>query len=271
MRVSSLHIHPVKSLRAVDVTNAVVEPKGLAGDRRWMVVGPDGRFITQRDHPVLATICARLADDGLILSAPDAGEILATPPDGANRRNVVVWSSEIDAPVAGDAVAAWLTEVVGTPANLAYMDPDADRMKDSIWTEQPVPVSFADAFPILVTTTGSLTGLNEDIEKHGGAPVPMSRFRPNLVVDCDEPWAEDHWRSLRIGSVEIDLVKPSDRCIVTTIDQASGKSMGKEPIAALARTHKSTDPRINGVIFGMNAVPRSTGEISVGDEVIVST
>jgi uncharacterized protein YcbX len=131
----------------------------------------------------------------------------------------------------------------------------------------PAPVSFADAFPVLVTNTGSLTALNQDIEGHGGAAVPMARFRPNVVIECDEPWAEDEWMQLRVGEVVFDLVKPSDRCIVTTTDQRTGARMGKEPLASLARIHRSTDPRINGVIFGENAVPRELGVISVGDDV----
>ncbi|MGD9799180.1 MAG: MOSC domain-containing protein [Parvularculaceae bacterium] len=157
--------------------------------------------------------------------------------------------------------------MLGEEVELVHMDERALREKASVWTPSPVPVSFADAFPILVTTTGSLAALNEDIEKHGGDPVPMARFRPNIVIDCDEPWAEDHWSQLKIGDVILDLVKPSDRCIVTTTDQKTGERMGKEPLASLARIHRSTDPRINGVIFGENAAPRTLGEISVGDNV----
>ncbi len=270
MRVASLHIHPVKGMRAVDVTRARVEPRGLAGDRRWLVVDEAGVFLTQRTHPRLATINAAIEDDALVLSAEGAPPLRARRPPGEKRRQVVVWDAHVSAALADEAAGKWLSSLIGENAELVFMDEKARREKSSIWTPAPVAVSFADAFPILVTTTGSLKALNLDIGAHGGEPVPMARFRPNIVIDCEEPWAEDRWRLLKMGDVVLDLVKPSDRCIVTTTDQQTGRRMGKEPLAALARVHPSWDSRINGVIFGMNAVPRALGDIAVGDRVIAS-
>lgn len=271
MRVASLHIHPVKGMRAVDVARAQVEARGLAGDRRWLVVDANGVFLSQRSHAHLATMTARLTKGGLGLAAEGFGEIDIERPSGDARRNVIVWDAEIDAAATDDATSAFLSDLIGEEAHLVYMDSGARRVKASVWTPSPVPMSFADAFPALVTTTASLAALNADIEKHGGARVQMARFRPNIVIDCDEPWAEDRWTQLAIGDVVLDLVKPCDRCIVTTTDQLTGERMGKEPLAALARVHRSTDPRINGVIFGENAVPRRLGEIAVGDGVIASS
>lgn len=268
MRVASLHIHPVKGMRAVDVARANVETRGLAHDRRWLVVDELGVFLTQRSHPRLATIDASVTEAGIILSTDGVPPVAVARPGGRKRRRVIVWGSEIDAARADVSASLWLSPLVGENADLVYMDDAALRMKESVWTPAPVPISFADAFPILVTTTGSLAALNHDIVRHGGDPVPMARFRPNVVIDCEEPWAEDHWDRLRIGDVVLDLVKPSDRCIVTTTDQKTGARMGKEPLGALARIHRSTDPRINGVIFGENAVPRTPGAIAVGDAVI---
>lgn len=267
MRVASLHIHPVKALRAVDVTRAKVEAKGLEHDRRFLVVDANGVFLTQRSHPQMATITARLTSSGIAVSADGFGEIDIKRPSGETRRNIVVWNAEVDAAATDEAASAFVSDLIGEEAHLVFMDEKALRLKASVWTPAPVPVSFADAFPVLVATTGSLAALNEDIVKNGGDPVPMARFRPNVVIDCDEPWAEDRWTQIRIGEIALDLVKPSDRCIVTTTDQKTGRRMGKEPLAALARIHRSTDPRINGVIFGENAVPRTLGEIKVGDEV----
>lgn len=267
MRVAALHIHPVKGMRALDVERATVEPLGLAGDRRWLVVDSKGVFLTQRGCPVLATINARLDGDALVLARDDAAPVKIQRPDGAARRRVTVWDASIDAACAGEDAARKISALIGEDAWLVYMDERALREKKSVWTADAVAVSFADAFPVLVTTTGSLKALNADIDKHGGDAVPMARFRPNVVIDCDEPWAEDRWRRLDIGDVSLDLVKPSDRCIVTTTDQQTGERMGKEPLAALARIHRSWDARINGVIFGMNAVPRAMGEIRVGDGV----
>lgn len=267
MRIHSLHIHPVKAMRAVDLDRATVEARGLAHDRRWLAVNAEGMFLTQRGNPKLATISARVTRNGLALSAGECGEVDIARPDGARRRKVIIWDSQVDAAAAGPSASAFLSDVLGEEAHLVFMDEKALRLKESVWTPSPEPVSFADAFPVLVTTTGSLAALNRDIETHGGEAAPMARFRPNIVVDCDEAWAEDNWGKLQIGEVVLDLVKPSDRCIVTTTDQSTGARMGKEPLAALARIHRSADPRINGVIFGENAVPRVLGDISVGDSV----
>ena len=267
MRVASLHIHPVKGMRACNVASAEVEARGLSGDRRWLVVNADGKFLTQRSHPQLATITPQQTQAGLTLSAENFGEIEVATPDGAARRDVVVWDAPVNAAAADPGASAFLSEIMGEPAHLVFMDDVAQRLKDSVWTSAPVPVSFADAFPVLVTNTGSLTALNKDITAHGGEVVPMARFRPNIVIECDQPWAEDGWSRLRIGEVVLDLVKPSDRCVVTTTDQQTGARMGKEPLASLARIHRSTDPRISGVIFGENAVPRAKGQIAVEEAV----
>ena len=268
MRIASLHVYPVKGMRANDVETAVVEPRGFRHDRRWLAVDPEGTFLTQRSHPALATIDAATTPHGLTLAADGFGAVEIQEPSGSRRRNVVVWGTEVDAAAAespeGDA---FLSKILGTTAHLVFMDDAAQRVKDSEWTTDPVPVSFADAFPILVATTGSLAMLNRDIEQHGGTPVPMARFRPNLVIENEEPWAEDHWQRLQIGEITIDLVKWSDRCIVTTTDQRTGERPNKEPLASLARIHRSTDPRIKGVLFGVNAVPRSFGTLRAGDPV----
>lgn len=267
MRCVSIHVHPVKGMRAVDVSSAKVEVRGFRDDRRWLCVDANGKFLTQRSHPQLATVSATPTAFGISLSADGVGEIEISRPAGDERRKVVVWDAEVDAAATDTSASAFLSKLTGDETHLVFMDEKARRLKCSVYTPTPVPVSFADAFPVLVTTTGSLAALNRDIEKHGGVAVPMARFRPNLVVDCEEPWAEDHWKALQIGEIVLDLVKLCDRCIVTTTDQKTGERISKEPLAGLARVHRSTDPRIKGVIFGMNAVPRTLGEVRIGDPV----
>lgn len=267
MRVVSLHIYPVKGMRAVDVGRARVTPIGFERDRRWLVVEPNGTFITQRSHPRLATITALAEDGGVTLLADGMEPLHVAAPDGGDRMRVIVWESTVDAARASVEAAQWLSEYMGAALALAYMDSRAHRAKDSVWVPAPVPVSFADGYPVLVATTGSLAALNDDIERHGGEAVPMRRFRPNLVIDSDKAWQDDTWKTLRVGSVKFDLVKPSERCIVTTTDQMSGERKGPEPIAALTRLRRSGDPRITGVLFAWNGVPRTLGEIAVGDEV----
>jgi hypothetical protein len=268
MKVHSLHIYPIKGTRAVDVARASVELRGLEGDRRWLVVDANGRFITQRSHPKLATITAQPTRTGLRLSAPGASEILVERPSPSHRAHTVVWRHEVDAAVADEAAAAWLSDYVGQPLRFVYMDAAAERLQRNEWVDG-APVSFADAYPVLIATTASLAAVNAEIERAGGERVTMRRFRPNIVVDCDEAWVEDFWRTIRIGDVEIELVKPCDRCVVTTKDQETGEGRGPEPIASLARLRRSADPRINGVLFGWNAVPKVLGAVSVGDSVEV--
>lgn len=269
MKVHSLHIYPIKGTRAADVARASVGPRGLEGDRRWLVVDANGRFITQRSHPKLATITAQPTRTGLRLSAPGAGEVLVERPLASNRVDAVVWRHEVNAAVADEASAAWLSDYFGQPLRLVYMDAAAERLQRNEWVDG-APVSFADAYPVLIATTASLAAVNAEIERAGGERVTMRRFRPNIVVDCDEAWGEDFWRVVRIGGVEFELVKPCDRCVVTTKDQETGEGRGPEPIASLARLRRSADPRINGVLFGWNAVPKTLGSVAVGDAVEVA-
>jgi uncharacterized protein YcbX len=203
----------------------------------------------------------------LRLSAPGASEILVERPPVGQRLDVTVWQHRVSAALADASVSAWLSQLFGEALRLAYMDGAAERLQRNIWVEDAVPVSFADAYPVLIATTASLAAVNAEIERAGGTAVPMRRFRPNIVVDCDDAWAEDFWRVLRIGGAEFELVKPCDRCVVTTKDQETGEATGKEPLASLARLRRSADPRLNGVLFGWNAAPRTLGQIAVGDAV----
>jgi uncharacterized protein YcbX len=272
VRVASLHFYPVKGARAVNPDGVRVAPRGLDGDRRWLVVDRTGMFHTQRSRAGLATIIAEpIAGGGLRLSAPGVADLTVQVPSGAGRLDVTVWDSTVSAAVADASAHAWVSAVLGDDVLLVHMDERAERLKRGIWTAEPLPVTFADAYPVLIATTGSLAALNAEIVQRGGAAVPMARFRPNIVIDCDEPWREDYWKVLRIGGIEVDLVKPCDRCVVTTKDQLTGESMGKEPLASLARLRMSGDPRVKGVLFGWNVVPRALGRVEIGDKVEVLT
>lgn len=268
MRVVSLHVYPLKGGRAFDVERAQLTALGFENDRRWLVAQPDGRFITQRSHGLLAAITATPTAAGITLAAPGTSGIEVARPDGRARLPVTIWQNTVDAALADEASHQWLSRFLGEEMRLVYMDGRAQRLKEGIWAP-PLPMSFADAYPVLVTTSGSLAAVNEEIERSGGAPITMRRFRPNIVIDSDEPWAEDFWRRLQIGATELDLVKPSDRCVVTTRDQLTGATTGDEPLRALGTLRRSADPRINGVLFGWNSVPRLPGPIAVGDEVEV--
>lgn len=261
MRVSAISIYPVKALHGRTVSEATVEPWGLAGDRRWMVVDDRGRFVTQRQHPLLATIGVEPAFNGLILSHAGAGTIRISQPDPAAPRHVVtVWRDSVLAADGGDDAAEFLTRIVGESCRLVFMaDPHGARPVDPAYAAPEDRVSFADGFPLLATTEASLADLNHRL----ASPVPMSRFRPNIVVAGSGAWAEDGWRWLRVGPVVFESVKPCSRCVVTTVDQDAGhKSQDLEPLTTLKTFRRDLSGQ---VIFGQNLIPRGTGTIRVGD------
>ena len=233
MKIKSLHIYPIKSGQGVDLGGAEVRARGLAGDRRFMLVDASGKFITQRQNPKLAQMQVEITDAGISISLPNNEPLLASFPGSADRKEVTVWRNTVDAALVSGAINAALSSWLGQEAALVYMDDKAERLASEKWTSAPSPVSFADGYPILITTTASLAALNNHILEQGGAAVPMTRFRPNIVVDCDTPWAEDEWRQIKIGGVVLDLVKPCTRCIMTGIDQSTGAKTGRAVLQAL--------------------------------------
>ncbi len=265
MRIASLHVHPVKGMRAVDLPRARIDARGAAGDRRWLVTDEDGVFLTQRTCQALAKVTAAPEGDDLVLSC-EGRKLTVARPSGA-RRAVTVWSDTVEAADAGEEAAGWLSETLGRPARLYYMDDQGERTTSGRWGPKK-PVSFADAYPILVTTSASLDALNEAVAANGGERVPMRRFRPNIVIEGTDPWAEDFWKTIRIGGIDFDLVKPCDRCVVTTLDQSTGEKKGREPLKTLHKIRRSAHPDLPDVaLFGWNASPRGQGELSVGDTV----
>ncbi|GAA2402411.1 MOSC domain-containing protein [Streptomyces glaucosporus] len=265
-RLAALVVHPVKAFAGVGTARAVVEPWGLSGDRRWMVVGPDGAQLTQRGHPRMAQAAAgQLPGGGLRLSAPGMRPLTVGVPDpAAGLVPVEVWRTPVEAAPAAAEAAAWLTEYLGTDARLVHLDaPDRRR---PIAPGHGLPgetVSFADAFPVLLTAVSSLEALNRLVaqgDHPDEGPLPMNRFRPNVVVEGTAPWAEDGWRRIRIGEVRFRVAGPCGRCVVTTTDQATGER-GKEPLRTLARHRRSGGL----LIFGQNLVPECTGTLRTGD------
>jgi uncharacterized protein YcbX len=215
-----------------------------------MVVRPDGRFLSQRTHPALARIqpsCTpstlRLAVDGEAPLEVDASAVLR-----GTRCEVTVWDDLLAATDAGEVAAQWLARAIGTPARLVRVAADHARRASRDWVgERDVPVAFADGFPVLVCSSSSLAALNLRLPQ----PVPMDRFRPNLVIDGLEPFAEDGIRRMTIGAVTLELVKPCTRCSVPGIDQRTGLA-ATDPFPALRAFR--WDAQLRGVTFGVNAV-----------------
>ncbi|MGH1564081.1 MOSC domain-containing protein [Mumia sp. DW29H23] len=268
MRIASLHLYPVKSTAALDVERAAVEPWGLTGDRRWLVVDPTGAKIDPLRHRRVLGVRAVPTADGLRLSAPGHPTLeVPAPVDGVQVRVGITRQPELT--YAGPAAAAWLTVVLGTDVRLVWQQEPRDRTVSASHGGLPGDVlSLADAAPILLTTTASLDQLNAWVaDGPEPAPLAMSRFRPNIVVDGDlVPFVEDGWRSVRLGEVELRFTELCDRCAITTIDPVT-LERGKEPIRTLAQRRKW-----DGVTwFGVRMLPTGAGTLHVGDRVEVVT
>lgn len=261
--VASLHVYPVKSCRGIAVDSFRVTDTGPEWDRRWMIVRPGGMFITQRSHPAMATIAVAIEGSTLRLSAPGRMP-LELPVDHAGRSwPVVVWRSECLGIDAGDEAAAWLTEALGEPLRLVRQDPARPRLANPDYAgPDPHPVSFADAYPVLMISRASL----EDLNKRLPEPIPMARFRPNVVIDGVDAYAEDAMTRFRAGAVVLRGIKRSDRCAITTTDQQTGaRHPRQEPIRTL-KTYRY-DRALKGVVFGQNCVI----EAGVGERLAIGT
>ncbi len=262
-QVSELRVHPVKALRGSTRDRVEIEPWGVAGDRRWMLVDSAGTFVTQRKFPALAPISATNGPDGLVLSGD--GKQLVVPPPGPDDAtlDVTIWRDTVRVASGGAAAAAWLSAMVGIQCRLVYLADPRCRPVNPAYGTPADRVNLADGFPVLLTSLASLAELNRRLPN----PVPMSRFRTNIVVQGCEAWAEDRWRRIRIGPVVFRVVKPCQRCTVTTIDQDTGKRPDKtEPLLALARFRRDVAGRI---MFGQNLIPETTGCIGLNDQIEV--
>jgi uncharacterized protein YcbX len=258
--LSALYRYPVKSLRGEACDAREVGRTGLSGDRRWMVVDRDGRFLTQRQQPRMALIAARLDERGeLHLAAPGMPELRVAPASGG-RIEVVVWGDRLEAVPAGGEAAAWLSDFLALDCRLVSFADDVSRAVDPAYAAATDQVGFADGFPFLLISQASLDDLNARL----GQPLPMLRFRPNLVVEGCAPYAEDGWRRIRIGDVSFRVAKPCSRCIIPTIDPATAER-GQEPLRTLMGYRR----RDNKVYFGQNLVHDSGGHLAVGMSVEV--
>ncbi|MCW4148663.1 MOSC N-terminal beta barrel domain-containing protein [Halomonas janggokensis] len=259
MKIVQLNVYPVKSLQGITLEQTRLHAHGLAWDRRWMLVDPRQRFVTQRQLPALATIGVALTDEHLVLSHPDV-EPLSVPlaePEG-KLRLVSVWNDHCKALPEGPEVTHWLEAALGEQAKgmslVRFATEFTRAVEEDFLDGGAAHTYFSDGYPFLLTTTGSLDALNNALTAGGQAPVPMSRFRPNVVIECDLPWAEDRWATLSesTGTFQFTLRKPCQRCKITTIDQqtAAVPEPG-EPLKTLLSLN--TQPDLKGAHFGQNA------------------
>jgi uncharacterized protein len=256
--LSAIHVYAVKSVAGAAPLESVVELWGLAGDRRWMVVEPGGRYVTQRQQARMALVSAEpLPGGGIRLSAAGHEPLTVAVPERGDAAAVsTVWlhKEAVEVVSAGAAADEWFSGFLGSSVRLVHLDAPARRRPlNPQFARGGETVSLADEFPLLLTTTASLDALNSLIaqgDHPDEGPLPMNRFRPNVVVEGTAPWAEDDWRRIRIGEVVFRVTKPCARCVITTTDQETAER-GKEPLRTLARHRRAGDQ----LLFGQNLVP----------------
>ena len=260
MKLAALYRYPVKSLGGEQYQRLDVQARGFNFDRHWMVVDAQGRFLTQRQQPRMSLINARADDRGALrLRAPGMSDaVIAAPTD--ERIEVTVWGDSVPAISVGSDTDVWLSEFLALPCRLVCFAQDAVRAVDQNFAQPQDQVGFADGFPFLLISKASLDDLNGRLEQ----PVPMLRFRPNLVIDGCHAFAEDDWRRIRIGELEFRVAKPCSRCIIPTIDPATGLR-GQEPLRTLMGYRK----RENKVYFGQNLIHDGIGQLAAGMSVEV--
>lgn len=268
LTLQSITRYPVKSCRGESMQSIAAQPWGLAGDRRWMLVDDEGMVVTAREHPRLVLVRPTPRDDGALdLYEPELPPLHVAVPSAQQQVPVHVWRHAMHAALAADDANAWFSKIVAKPVRLVYLDDPTQRHANPAFGSADDVVSFADGYPIHVTSTASLAALNDAIADgpHAAdAPLPMTRFRPNVVIDGDlRPWEEDGWRRLRIGDALFRCVKGCDRCVLTLVDPETARK-GKEPLYTLARTR-----RFDGATwFGMDLITDTPDAvINVGDEV----
>lgn len=255
--LTGIYIYPIKSVAGFSWETAEVTKQGFQYDRRWMLVDETGKFITQRQVPQMALIRTEIKGNYLIVNAPDQ-DTLSIPIqlDISDRISVQVWRDICKAIPLEKEVSQWFTQFLGIPCQLVYMPENSLRPVDSRYATNNEQVSFADGFPFLLISEASLQDLNSRLEQS----IPMNRFRPNLVVSGCEAFAEDSWRFIRIGSIPFRVVKPCERCVVTTVDQSTG-IRGKEPLFTLTK-YRNQEGKI---LFGQNLIQGQIGVLKVGD------
>jgi uncharacterized protein len=259
--LSGIYVYPIKSAGGIALETATVVERGLQYDRRWMIVDAKGKFLTQRQLPRLSLISVRISLSHLVVDAPDMPTIrLPLQPNSDYRLPVQIWKGRCEAVHAGEDAARWFSHFLNLSCQLVYMPKESSRHVRAQYAVNNEAVSFADAFPFLLTSEASLADLN----KRMTAPVPMHRFRPNLVVTGGEAFAEDCWQQIRISSITFYLVKPCARCSTVMVNQATGVRE-KEPIATLARFRK----RSGKVYFGQNLVHEGRGVLRLADKVVI--
>ena len=267
--LAQINIYPIKSSQGISLPTSMVEPQGLAFDRRFVISDLAGQFITGRTHPKIALIQSKLTMQGLQLNAPNMSELTINYTDFSRHyEDVRVWNDTISAQYCSVVIDTWLSDYLDTPCQLLYFGDNSQRSVKRYENNNNVKLSFADGYPLLAISQASLANLNQKLAFEN--QVGMAQFRPNLVFKNTTAFAEDGWQKIRIGEVEFEVVKPCSRCIFTTVNpQTAQKHDQQEPLTTLKQYRYDHDKK--EVMFGQNLVALNQGMIRVGDKVEVLT
>jgi uncharacterized protein YcbX len=264
LTISQICIYPIKSLAGIPLTRSKVTLRGLEHDRRWVLADKYGKFISQREHPELALLQPVIQGDNMLVSHKHKNRpplLFRMGEPDTKAQNVTVWDDTVQAKPVSNTADAWFSRFLNMPVQLLYMHEDSIRPADHRYAINPTDhVSFADGYPILLISEASLARLNEQATES----VPMSRFRPNVVIKHGEPHIEDRIKIVKVGHNVWHGVKPCGRCIMTTIDQETAQKR-TEPLLTLSKYRKIE----NKVLFGENFIPMAEGEIRIGQQLFV--
>lgn len=263
MKLTGLSTYPLKSLTGIQHDHIEVTKRGLKFDRHWALFDDFGKVITARDFPKLLHLSTEVKTD--TLEVFQKGQKVLSIPFEANTklsRKIQIFSSSADGLVYSDDISNWFSEYLGTSAKLAVVDESEQRViRKKHGGSEGDTVGFADQNPVLIISEASLESLNSKLERS----VTMTHFRPNIVISGCAPHAEDSWKMIKIGSCEFEIVQPCQRCVFTTIDpETAKKDLNMEPLKTLSTYRKLSS---GGIEFGVHAIPRKLGRLSLGDEV----
>lgn len=259
-QISEIWIYPIKSLGGISLASANVKPKGLAWDRRWMLVDENNQFVTQRSLPEMALFNVAL-DDGFV-KVTHRQDSIRFPTEGEDSPlfKATIWDDTVSVREVTQEASQWFSEHMATPCRLVAFPEESARPVDPKYNVAEDQVSLADGYPLLIIGQSSL----DDLNKRLSVPVPMNRFRPNLVFTGGEPYEEDEWKNFRVGNNRFAAVKRCGRCVLTTVDQSTGEK-GMEPLATLSKYRKADTK----VLFGQNLIALDYHEVSVGDTIVL--
>ena len=265
MILSEINIYPIKSLGGISLKSSTVEARGLQFDRRWLLIDEKNNFLTQRNFSKMATVNVEVLKNGLRVSENGNEVNIPFELNTNETASVKIWSSRCRAKVYEKETNDWFSNVLQTDCKLVLMPEETRRKVNYFYAvHKDDTVSFADAYPYLLIGESSLEDLNSRLEN----PVPMNRFRPNFVVSGTEAFAEDKWKQIKIGACVFHVVKPCGRCVITTINQASGEKQSVEPLKTLASYRIPKRSIKKKILFGQNLIAENVGEIlKVGDKV----